>query len=175
MNSEKFLIDSNSLIEPFNKYYPFEIAPRFWELMKENINNGSVILLDKVRDELLNTNEEDDLTQWVRSLPKERILDHRDQNILAIYSQIMDYLNGNENYQQNALAEWAKNDVADAWLIAASTAHGYTLVTFENGNKSLHPNNPSKKAKIPDVANVFNVKTTNLFGMMKSLNFNLSE
>ncbi|MBO4302790.1 DUF4411 family protein, partial [Methanosarcinaceae archaeon] len=167
MNSEKFLIDSNSLIEPFNKYYPFEIAPRFWKLMKENINNGSVILLDKVRDELLNTNEEDDLTQWVRSLPKERILDHRDQNILAIYSHNMDYLNENKSYQQNSLAEWAKNDVADAWLIAASAAYGYTLVTFEKGHNSFDQKNPSKMAKIPEVANVFNVKTINLFDMMK--------
>ena len=173
MTSERFLIDSNSLIEPFNKYYPFEIAPRFWELMKENINNGSIVLLDKVRDELLNTRskEEDELTRWVRSLPKDLILDHRDPKILENYSKIMDYLNGNKNYQQNALTEWAKNNVADAWLIAASAAYGYTLVTFENGNKSLHPNNPAKKAKIPDVANVFNVRTTDLFSMMKSLNF----
>ena len=175
MTSERFLIDSNSLIEPFNKYYPFEIAPRFWKLMKENINSGSIVLPDKVRDELLNTRskEEDELTRRVRSLPKDLILDHRDPKILENYSKIMDYLNGNKNYQQNALTEWAKNNVADAWLIAASAAYGYTLVTFEKGNRSLHPKNPAKKAKIPDVANVFGVKTTTLFDMMKLLNFTL--
>ena len=42
---EVFLIDSNSLISPYQLYYPFDFASRFWDQLKEKIEDGNVIIL----------------------------------------------------------------------------------------------------------------------------------
>ena len=46
MNQELFLIDSNSLITPYRTYYPFDLAPGFWNQVGNHIELGSIILLD---------------------------------------------------------------------------------------------------------------------------------
>lgn len=61
--------------------------------------------------------------------------------------------------------------VADLWLIAAAAFNGYTLITMERSVGTLNPKNPCKYAKIPDVANVLNVRTGDLFYMMRELKF----
>ena len=94
-------------------------------------------------------------------------IDRRDPTILAHYGAILGHIQSNACYKPSALAEWAKGTVADPWLISTAKAKGYTIITFEVPNKGLNPRSPSKNAKIPDVANVFGVKTENLFYMMR--------
>ena len=71
-------------------------------------------------------------------------------------------------YKQSALDTWARASVADPWLIAVAANH-YTLVTSEVSSGGLSKKNPNKYAKIPDVAKAFDVKTQNLFYMMREL------
>ena len=49
----------------------------------------------------------------------------------------------------------------------------FLIVSFENENKGLNTRNPSKNAKIPDVAKVFKVEVKNLYYMMRVLKFSL--
>lgn len=72
-----------------------------------------------------------------------------------------------------ALTEWSREEVADPWLIATAAVGNYTIVSFENENKGLNTRNPSKNAKIPDVAKVFKVEVKNLYYMMRVLKFSL--
>lgn len=65
--------------------------------------------------------------------------------------------------------EWARNEVADPWLIAAAAARGYKLITFEQSAGSLNVKNKSGRVKIPDVARQFNVEVYNLYYMMRQL------
>ena len=66
-----------------------------------------------------------------------------------------------------------KGIVADPWLIAAAAVNHYTIVTFEKPNDGLNARNPSKNAKIPDVASEFGVETVDLYSMMRELGFML--
>ena len=50
---ELFLIDANSLITPFLSYYPFDFAPSFWSQISDHISNGSIVILDMVKAEIL--------------------------------------------------------------------------------------------------------------------------
>ena len=169
MSKECFLIDANSLITPYLAYYPFDFAKNFWVQLAKHITNGDIAILDMVKAEILQGN--DSLKDWMESLSIANYIDHKDPGIINIYSSVLTHIQFNRCYKIAALNEWAKVNVADPWLIAAAKVKGYTIITFEGSNKGLNSRNPSKIAKIPDVAKEFNVKTENLFYMMRVFRF----
>lgn len=171
LDKEVFLIDANSIITPFHSYYPFDLAESFWSQLRQNIEKGKIIILDLVQEEILRGN--DKLCDWIRSMRTMRVLDHRDSCIIELYGQILQYIHTCPLYRESALHEWARNDVADPWIIAAAKKHGYGIVTLEIPNSNPDPRNPWKKAKIPDVARQFDVETLNLFSMMRTLEFRM--
>ena len=171
MSKEIFLIDANSLITPHLTFYPFDFAKSFWVQLEQSILNGDVAILDLVKTEVLQG--EDHLTDWMDSISIGNYIDRRDPTILRYYSTVLESINSNNCYKPSALAEWAKANVADPWLISSAKAKGYTIITFEEHNKGLNSRNPSKEAKIPDVASSFGVKTENLYYMMRTLGFSL--
>ena len=171
MSEAIFLIDSNSLITPHLTYYPFDFAPGFWNQMEQAIKNAKIAILDIVRSEILQGN--DSLKEWMNALEIGLYVDHRQPNILEKYSAILQYIQRNPCYTPSALTEWSKGSVADPWLIATASAYNYTLVTFEVPNKGLNSRYPSKNAKIPDIAKVFEVEVANLYHMIRELGFKL--
>lgn len=171
MSKEIFLIDANSLITPHLVYYPFDFAKSFWNQMEQHIASGDIAILDMVKNEILQG--KDCLKDWIEKISMGNYVDRRDEVILKYYADILQYIQNNACYKTSAVAEWAKESVADPWLIATAKARHYTLITFEVPNGGLNSRNPSKKAKIPDIATVFGVKTENIFYMMRILGFKL--
>ena len=171
MAQEIFLIDSNSFITPHNQYYPFDFAPGFWDQLKDNIACGNIAILDMVKSEILHGN--DDLMRWMGQLEIGNYIDHRKPEILERYGQVLSHIQNNPAYKPAALEEWSRDTVADPWLISAASAYNLTLVTFERRRGILTPASPCKNAKIPDVADVFGVKTVSLYYMMRNLGFKL--
>jgi hypothetical protein len=171
MSKELFVVDSNIFITPYKKYYPFDLAPRYWEQLKCHIQDGSILLLDVVNNELLAG--KDPLSDWITDMNPACVIVHNDQNILNKYRDVLQYIQTATYYKLSALNEWAREDVADAWLIATAAVKGYTLITLEVSKNDLQVQRPSKEAKIPDVANHFNVKTENLNYMLRALNIHL--
>ena len=167
----KFLIDANSFITPHLTYYPFDFAPSFWSQMEERIADGSIVILDMVKDEILHGN--DSLCEWMTSLNIGTYIDHRMPDILRNYGDVLQYVQKHPCYKQSALQEWSKASVADAWIIATAIACGYTIVTFEKAVGNLSERNPSKNAKIPNVASEFGVNVVSLYDMMRTLGFHL--
>lgn len=165
------MIDANSLITPYLTFYPFDFAPGFWEQMEKAIADGKIAILDMVRSEILQGN--DSLKEWMDNLKISVYLDHRQPDILAKYSAVLQHIQNNPCYKPSALAEWSNGSVADPWLIATASAYGYNLVTFEVPNKGLNCKNPSKNAKIPDIAKIFGVETVDLYHMIRKLGFKL--
>lgn len=152
-------------------YYPFDLAPSFWEQLEEKLKDGSVVLLDMVKNEI--TEGHDELSNWMKSLQGINIIDHRTPEIIEKYSRVLGAVQSNTCYKQSALAEWSRESVADPWLIATAAVRKLTIVTFEKKNGGLSPKNPSKNAKIPDVAIEFGVSVCDLYYMMRSLSFRL--
>ena len=139
--------------------------------MEELIKDGTVVVLDMVKAEVLQGT--DDLSNWMGSLEIGDYLDRRQPDIIAKYTEVLTHLQTNPCYHEAALHEWAKATVADPWLIAAAAVKGYTIITLEKPNTSLSPNAPSKKPKIPDVASALGVDVHDLFFLMRKLNFRL--
>lgn len=167
-SSDIFLIDANALITPYRFYYAFDIAPSFWGKLADAFKNNRIVLLDKVKDELLKG--EDDLTNWIKA--NEEIIgvcDYKTESVISNYQSVLQYIQTCGLYKESALAAWVPANIADPWLIAAAKANSYTVVTLEAPSGGLSTKTPNKNAKIPDVAKALGVKTSSLFEMMRTL------
>ena len=171
MEKELFLIDANSLITPYLTFYPFDLAETFWYQMELHIQNGDIAILDLVKSEVLKG--KDSLKEWMENVEVGHLIDHRDPAIIVKYREVLRHIQDNPAYKPAALMEWSREDVADPWLIASAVVGNYTIISFEIANKGLNTHNPSKNAKIPDVAKMFNVEVQNLYYMMRVLRFSL--
>jgi len=57
-----FIVDSNFFIQAHRANYPLDVANSFWAKIKEFVDEGSILSIDKVRDEIyLN---DDELKVW---------------------------------------------------------------------------------------------------------------
>lgn len=168
MVEEKFLLDANSFVTPYQNYYPFELTPGYWEKLKPILLKDSVDVMDVVKEEI--DKGEDSLTDWLKSISNLEVLDKRDPAILIKYGEVLKFLQDSPLYNDRALRSWSIANVADPWLIATACAKGYTIVTFEQSAGKISPSNPSGKPKIPDIAKEFGVKCVNLFYLMNKMN-----
>lgn len=167
--NNKYLIDSNSLITPYERYYPFDLVVSFWTQLEKYIKNGSIVILDMVKNEIMK--KSDDLSSWLDNITIPEYIDHRDIEIINLYQSVLESVKNDDCYKDVALSDWSKIDSADPWLIATAASKGYKIVSFETRNANLNPVNPSKRAKIPDIADQFNVDVVDLFTMMRELGF----
>lgn len=53
----KFVLDANIFIDAHRRYYAFDFAPGFWRVLIEQAEKGRVISIDRVRDELIASND----------------------------------------------------------------------------------------------------------------------
>lgn len=170
--SKNFLVDSNTLIASSRLYYHQDLIPTFWDVLGRKTKEGRIVLLDMVRDEI--NKGEDILKNWVNSSAVNfQICNHVDSDIISKYAEIMQYIQTSGYYNEKGLNDWAKNDVADPWLVAAASVKNYILITFEQPSGSLSFKNKSGKVKIPDIAKKFNVEVQNLYYMMRQLNIKI--
>lgn len=166
--SEKFLIDANTLMTASRFFYAYDLVPSFWKIFEDEIKAGNIVLLDMVKAEI--DKGQDALKQWVSERKNDfEICNHVDFEIISKYAEVMQYIQECGFYNEKGLNEWARNEVADPWLIAAAAAKGYKLITFEQSAGSLNVKNKSGRVKIPDVAKHFGVEVHNLYNMMRQL------
>lgn len=59
-----YLLDANIFIEACKRYYAFDIVPSFWQRLKQCAENGQVLSLDHIQQELLAFPEKDALKTW---------------------------------------------------------------------------------------------------------------
>ena len=168
---EKFLMDSNSFITPYRLYYAPDLTPNFWKKLSSCTKSGRLVLLDMVKDEV--SKGQDDLANWLKEQSGFVFCNHKSEEIVNKYQQILQYIQTCGLYKEQALHAWAQGDVADPWLIAAASVNNYTIITLEVSSGNLIKNTPNKNAKIPDVARNFGVKTNNLYYMMRQLKISI--
>lgn len=158
-----FLLDSNFFIQAYRFHYPLDVVPGFWMKIKELAENGSIISIDKVQQEIFQN--KDDLTAWCKAnLPDDFFKDS--STVLSGYTKIIAWASGRTpQYTRAALNEFMDADEADAWLVAYALANKNSIVTHETSE----PRRLSK-VKLPDAASPFGVKcytTVDLFRELK--------
>lgn len=169
--SEKFLLDTNAFITPYESFYDPDLVPSFWKAFEcVLVSHKQVAVLDLVADEILKG--DDSLRQWFDDLvtnQKITIISRKDGQIIKSYRHVMNFLQDSPLYTQKALKNWADSGVADPWLIAAAQVYGYTIITFETPLGNIDEKSPTSKPKIPNVGSHFGVPCQNLYYFMKKM------
>lgn len=146
----RYLLDSNIYIDFYDRYYRFTFFPSFWDSFKEIMNNHVVIPKIVVEEQF----QDEWFRQWVKANYQHSITSHTDH--VESWIHVLNHINQSPLYSDAALSSdkgWAKEKIADPWLIAIAKDLNLTLVTSEMPNTNLSEHFPSKSAKIPDVCN----------------------
>lgn len=148
-----YIVDSNFFIQAHRDTYPLDVAYSFWNKVKELAWKGSIISIDKVRDELFDKN--DALEEWCKiNLPEDYFKDTSE--VLTEYQQIVGWATSRSlHYSINALNEFLSADEADAFLVAyaMNDITNRTIVTQEVSRPEQ-----KNKIKIPEPCTFFNVR-----------------
>lgn len=160
----KYLIDANVFIQAKDMYYRFDFCNGFWVWVTAAHAAGLVFSCKKVHAELVKGKATDLAHQWAKQVPSGFFIDDvADPVVMKHYAAIMAWAQA-ANFKPSAKAEFAKADVADAFLIAVAKRHGYTIATQEKSSPEA-----KKKIYLPDAAKANGVKTVYVYDMLSSL------
>lgn len=127
-----YIIDANLFVEAARGYYSFEFETPFWDKLVTYANDGKILSIDKVFDEL---NEGDDqLKKWASSDFRPYFANSQSGQIALVYSDLVNWVNKQTIYLPLAKNTFMDEKVADAWIIAYAKANDCILVTQEKSN-----------------------------------------
>lgn len=144
-----YLLDANVLIGASRRYYAFDLAPRFWEMLVDYAAKGTIASIDRVHDEIVRG--KDALADWAEKKFADAFLSTDDDAVLSSYADVMRWVQGEAQFQDAAKAEFARG--ADGWLVAYAITKGCTVVTHE----VLAPD-VRNKVPIPNVCQALGVR-----------------
>lgn len=142
-----YLLDANVFIEAKRNFLTFELAPGFWNWIHQSYMAGRVFSVEPVQAELVGRG--DDLSIWVRSLPKGFFL-ASDASAMRSMAEVARWANGCPDFTSPAVNEFL--GVADSHLVAHALVHGWTVVTLEATRRE------SSKIRIPNACTDLKVK-----------------
>ena len=154
-----FILDTNVFVEAHRRYYAQDICPGFWKCLAHYSQEGRVLSIDRVRNEILNPST---LVDWVRQAPDGLFVSSSEQSVAGKYKEIMDWVQGNKQFRTDAKKEFARG--ADGWAAAYAKAHDAVLVTHE----AFHPD-AKKRVPLPNVCIQFRISYKNTFEMLREL------
>ena len=154
-----FLLDTNVFIGAHNDYYQPAFCPAFWDCLLHYYNAGRLLSIDRVSNEITKPN---DLVKWTRSAPPALFASTREQQVIAAYATIMNWVQNHARFTRDAANRFAS--VADGWLVAYASVHSAVVVTHEADRPHAR-----KRVHIPNVCQQFNVPYLNTFDMLRQL------
>lgn len=159
-----YILDSNFFIEAHRVSYPVDVAYSFWNKVKQLAEDGIIISIDKVRNEIYDRN--DALEEWCKNnLPANFFKDSSE--VMAEYGIVSGWaISKSNHYLSNAINEFLDADEADAFLVAYALANPFerTIVTQE-----ISEPNRRNRVKIPEACNDLNVQFVNTINMFRNL------
>ncbi len=126
---QRYLLDSDVFIQAARQYYAFDLVPAFWQALVDLASNGSLLSIDRVRDEL--EQGKDELAEWADQTFRPLFASTNESDVLQIYGRIMQWAQAQPQYSAAAKAEFADVNNADPWLVAYALAKQYIVVTQE--------------------------------------------
>ncbi len=146
-----YSFDSSAFINPFRRYYPPDLFPRFWEEVAQRIAAGEIIASEVVRDEI--DEKDDELKAWVRAQTGLFVpVDEAQQDeVAAIMGRFPTWVD----------VESSKNN-ADPFVIALAKAKGLAVVQDEGNGSDQNP-------KIPFVCRQFGVRPLKVVDFIREI------
>ena len=155
-----FVLDANVFITAYRSYYAFDLCPGFWDCLLHYFNEGRILSIDRVRDELVGN--VDELSNWVKDLPEGLFVPSLQEPVTDAYREVISWVYANDQFSGQAKDEFSRG--ADGWLIAYGIAHDHRLVTLE-----AYQQNVRRRVPIPNVCERFGIEHVDTFGMLREL------
>jgi len=154
----KYCLDTNVLIEAWQKYYSPVFCPDYWDILNELGSKAIIFIPELVYEEITRT--EDELSVWLKKskIPIHKITEPVTKCLQNIYAKNPVHKNLVDNIKSRSLA--------DPWVIAHALNENATVVTKENRETALN----TKRIKIPNVCENMDVRWINDFDFVKELN-----
>jgi len=160
----RYLVDSNCFIEPHRGVCAIDVAISFWTKVKELGAAGSVFVLDAVKREI--SEVEDELNRWLKENMSGCFKHFGRGDDVEMFKTVSRWVQNNIQYQQTAKDKFLDDSRADIYLVsfAAVNPDEWTVVSQEKSS-------PKKQTeiKLPDVCRSFGVKCINLMDMFREL------
>jgi hypothetical protein len=160
-----FVLDANVFIQAKRKYYAFDLAPKFWASLIQHAKTGSVLSIDRVKQELVKG--KDELKEWAISDFAHGFASTNENDIIKCYGEVMNWVQSQDRFSSASKSAFANG--ADGWLVAYAKIKNCIVVTHEQFD-SLRKN----KVKIPNVCQVFDVQFLDTFEMLRKLGVRFS-
>jgi Domain of unknown function (DUF4411) len=154
-----YLLDSNVFIQAKNEYYGFDIVPAFWVWLIAANQAGTVFSIGKVRDELLDY--EDELSDWARARDQAAgFFLEPDDAVLEGLKDVAQWAQ-TQAFTPGAVNEFLSS--ADFYLVAHAFVHGHTAVTQEVYEPAI-----TRRIKIPNACQGLGVPWMNTYNMLRT-------
>jgi predicted nucleic acid-binding protein len=157
MTDKKYCLDSNVLIQAWQKYYSPKICPSYWDLLNSLGSEKIIFIPEMVYDEIIRT--DDDLSKWLKTskIPIKKI----DEQVTRCLKDIYEADPNHKFLVDNTKAR----SLADPWVIAHALKENAVVVTKEEKVTAVN----STKIKIPNVCDKMNVSWINDFQLIDEL------
>lgn len=149
-----YLLDANIFIQAKNLHYGFDFCPAFWEWLAAKNQDGVVLSIEKVGNELQAGNDE--LSNWATERGDAFFL-KPDDAILPALTRVSGW--AVSHYESAAFSTFLQG--ADYWLVAHALAHGHIVVTHEK------PSNSPKNIKIPNACIGLGIRCVTPYEMLR--------
>jgi hypothetical protein len=127
----RYSFDTSALVNPYRRYYPFDVFPSFWRHIENLIGDGSIVATEIVREEL--EQKDDALTAWARSQHGLFVpVDSEQQLAVSVVVN---------RFPRWVDANTAKNQ-GDPFVVALAMCAQLTVVSDEGNGSELHPTIP---------------------------------
>jgi predicted nucleic acid-binding protein len=159
---EIYCLDTNVLIQAWQKYYSEKLCPDYWKVLNELGEKDKIFIPEEVYREIEKV--DDGLLAWLKN--SKITIREKDTDITNNISKIF-----NTDPKHKLLVDAKKGrSLADPWVIAHSMKYKATLVTKEEKDRSPS----SKTVKIPDVCENMKVRCINDFQFIDEVGIRFS-
>jgi len=165
MEPSVYVLDANVFIEAARHYYAFDLGTRFWDILLQYANEGTIESIDRVINDIVRGR--DQLARWVNGEFSRAFRSTNEDDVIEFYRRIMAWVQDQSQYTDAAKAEFA--NVSDGWLVAYAAAKKRVIVTHEVLNPDIR-----RRIPIPNVCEAFHIRYINTFDMLRELRAQLA-
>lgn len=154
---QKYCLDTNVLIQAWQKYYSPGICPSYWDLLNQLGLENRIFIPKEVFEEIIRT--EDELSAWLKTskIPVYNLNESVTKCLSAIFAA-----NSSHKFLVDSIKQ---RSLADPWVIAYAMSENACVVTKEEKVTASN----SDKIKIPNVCENMNIRCINDFKFIREV------
>lgn len=165
---DKYLLDTNVLLDAHDRIYPMSVFPNLWEWIS---TSGKFYITKKVYNEL--TSIDSNFNTWLENNFRDRLVDEEQEPTIKEYKNIVEFLTESSYWSEAGYNQWIESSKkADPWLISyAMSNKEFCIISHEKLSSPDKKAKSNKEPKIPFVAKQMNIKVLTLWQVMNQEGF----